>query len=230
MGTIRVMLNFLGTPVSSDYIDRLFDGQDHSKDFEYSMIKHVLGLSPELMPREVLERYVEISSKETYMAIFPHTDKLFERFLLPLKSAKRLYCIAEYLASIEVSAHVGEMLALLLWQMTPITLNGKRIDPSIEKSIWGREFEKMGQEKRINLLQTFGAVSDDDARDLDYLRSTRRKYFHFWYSEIGNIKEDSLNCFLKSATLVKNVLKIEYNKGSVSVNPLLSDYLKSPKK
>ena len=44
------------------------------------MIRHVLELPPEHLPRDVLERYVDISSQESYTAIFPHTDKLFERF------------------------------------------------------------------------------------------------------------------------------------------------------
>jgi len=177
MGTIQVVLNYLGTPVPKEYVDRLLDGRYHSGDFEYRMIRHVLELPPEHLPKEVLERYVEISGQETYTAIFPHTDKLFERFLVPFKAAKRTYCLGEYLACIELSAHLGEMLALLLWQITPVSLNGKRIDAQMERSIWGSEFEKMGQEKRIDLLKALGAIANEEEQLLDFLRSIRRKYF-----------------------------------------------------
>lgn len=229
MATIKVMLNFLGTPIPMEYLDLLTDGGDHSGDIEYRMIRQVIELPPEHMPRDVLERYVEVSGQESYTAIFPHTDKLFDRFLIPFKSSKRMYCLGEYLACIELSAHLGEMLALLVWQMTPVTFNGKSVDAPMEKSIWGSEFEKMGQEKRIDLLKVLGAVTEDDAQLLDDLRATRRKYFHFWSTGTERIREDALRCFLNVATLVRSVLKIEYDNGAVKLNPLLEAYLETHK-
>ena len=225
MASINVMLNYLGVPVAPEYLDRLHDGADHSADFEYRMIRHVIDVPPEHAARDVLERYVEVSGQETYTAILPHTDKLFERFLVPFKSAKRMYCFGEYLACIELSAHLGEMLALLLWQITPLTLNGKPVDLTREKVLWGSEFEKMGQERRIVLLKALTAISDGDAQLFDFLRTTRRKYFHFWSTGTEKIKDDALQCFLRVSTLVRNVLKIEYEDGSVRLNPLLDAYL-----
>ncbi|MBW1714025.1 MAG: hypothetical protein JRJ59_12870, partial [Deltaproteobacteria bacterium] len=106
MATMEVMFNYLGRPVCKEYLDRLHDGKDHSVDPEYQTMERVLEVPIEHMPREVLERYVEVSGKKFYIGIFPHTDKLFERVLSPLKSAKRLYCLGEYLASIELCAHL----------------------------------------------------------------------------------------------------------------------------
>lgn len=229
MGTIRIVLNYLGTPIPATYVDCLLDGKDHSGDFEYRMIRHVLELPPEHLPRDVLDRYVEISSKESYTAIFPHTDKLFERFLVPFKAAKRTYCLGEYLACIELAAHLGEMLALLLWQITPVSLNGKLVDTQMEKSIWGSEFERMGQEKRIDLLKTLGAISTDEEQLLDFLRAIRRKYFHFWNISTVRIKDDALESFLKLAALVQMVLRIEYENGAIKLNPLLDAYLATHK-
>lgn len=229
MAAIQVVMNYLGTPVTKEYINHLLDGKDHSGEFEYRMILHVLELPPEHMPMVVLERYVEISSKESYTAIFPHTDKLFERFLVPFKAAKRAYCLGEFLACIELSAHLGEMLALLLWQITPISLNGKTVGAKMEKAIWGSEFEKMGQEKRIDLLKVLSAISGDEEQLLDFLRSTRRKYFHFWDTTTERIKDDALECFLKLASLVQMVLRIEYDNGTVKLNPLLEAYLATHK-
>ena len=225
MTTIQVTINYLGVPVEKTFIERLLAGEDLSGEFHYSILKHFFELNPEHLPREVLERYVEVSSRETYAAILPHTDKLFERFLTPFKSAKRCYCLGEYLASIELSAHLGEMLALLIWQITPVKINTKDIDSKIEKDLWGREFEKMGQEQRIDLLKVFGAINKKDTEHLDFLRTTRRKYFHFWSETTVNVKSDSLQCFLKIAQLVRDILRIEYANGTVKLNPLLSKYL-----
>jgi len=110
------------------------------------MIKHVLDLSPETLPRAALERYVEISTADYYIPIFPVTDKMFERLLLPLKSAKRCFSLGEYLATIELCAHVGEMLATLVWQMTQVRLNDKALDEKLESLLFGRPFESQGQD------------------------------------------------------------------------------------
>jgi len=226
MATVKVTLNYLGVPVGADYIAKLRDGADHSDDFEYRMIAHVLEVPPQHLPLEVLDRYVEVSSRETYTPIFPHTDKLFERFLVPLKSAKRCYCLGEYLATIELSAHVGEMLALLIWQMNPGSINGKAVDSALQKALFGREFEKLGQEQRINILEAIGMISNADAQLLDFLRATRRKYFHFWGAPVTNLQPDALDCFLKVSTLIKNTLQIEFSNGKVIMNSKLLAYLK----
>ena len=225
MAKVNVTLNYLGVPVGIDYIATLGDGADHSNDFEYRMIAHVLEVSPLHVPREVLDRYAEVSSRETYTPIVPHTDKLFECFLVPLKSAKRCYCLGEFLATIELSAHVGEMLALLIWQMNPGSINGKAIDAKLQRALFGREFEKLGQEYRINILEAVGMIQNADAQLLDFLRAIRRKYFHFWGTPVTNLQCDALDCFLKVSTLIKNTLQIEFSNGTVIMNPKLLAYL-----
>lgn len=231
MGTIDVTINYLGVPVSSEYVDKLLsDGKDHSGDIEYTMLHHVLELPPEHLPREVLDRYVEVSKQETYTPILPHSDKLFEKFLAPLKSAKRCYCLGEYLASIELSAHLGEMLALLVWKISPITLNKSAITAAQEKALWGREFEKLAQEKRIDLLKVFGFIAEGDERALDFLRATRRTYFHLWSESTENVGKDALKCFLTVLELVKSILQIQPDRGKISINPLLSKYLQESKR
>ena len=183
-GTLRVNLNFLGTPMEMDHVDRILDGHDHSGEHEYRMVKCVLDLEPKHLPREVLERYVEISSAENYIGVFPVTDMIFERLLLPLKSAKRCFSLGEYLATIELSAHVAEMLAILVWQMTEVRLNQSALDDTVEKELLGRTFENPGQEQRIKVLRGFGLLQDAETRRLDELRLVRKKYFHLWSGEV----------------------------------------------
>jgi hypothetical protein len=225
VASVNVSLNFLGVPVDATYVAKLRDGADHTGEFEYRMIKHVLELAPEAVPNDYLDRYVEASHQENYLSVFPHTDKIFERFLTPLKSAKRCYCIGEFLATVELSAHVGEMLALLVWEMSEIKINGKPADVALQKALWGREFEKLGQEQRIDILKGLGAISEADTQLMDYLRTTRRTYFHFWSAPIGNLRTDALRCFIKLSQLVKSILQIEFDNGALKMNPLLVAYI-----
>lgn len=230
MGTIDVMVNFLGIPVGSEYVDKLLsDGKDHSNEIEYRMLRHIFELPPEHVPREALDRYVEVSNKQTYTPVLPYSHKLFEKFLSPFRSAKRCYCLGEYLAAIELSAHLGEMLALLVWKIGRVTLNRNPITEPQEKALWGCKFERLGQEKRINLLRVLGLITEEDARTLDSLRATRRKYFHFWNCSTDSEKEDALRCFVKASELAKSILQIQFDRGKLSINPLLAKYLKETK-
>ena len=58
-----------------------------------------------------------------------------------------------------------------------------------------------------------------------------QKYFHLWSHSTKNIKKDALTCFLKLSTIVKEILQIEISQeaGKLSVNPLLSEYLRKSK-
>jgi len=223
--TILVSLNYFGTPVAGDYLDRLGDGSDHRNDMEYRSLAEVLGAPPEHLPRAVLERYVEVSPPESYLPLFPHTEKIFERILSPLRSAKRCYCLGEYLATIELCAHVGEMFAILLWQMRPFVLNGKPLSQEREAQLFGSTFERKGQEQRIKMLKAIGGVEEADAQRLDELRKRLRKYFHLWSEGVSDARADAFHCFWQVVNLAESVLQISFDDGKLIINPALQAYV-----
>jgi hypothetical protein len=163
-----------------------------------------------------------------YAPILPHSSKLFERLISPLKSAKRCYCLGEYLATIELSAHVGEMLTQLTWQITPIVHNQSRVTAEFEKGILGREFEKLGQDRRINVLKTFGAISESQANQFDDLRKRRVRFFHLWSTGVEDVQSDARRCYKIALLLTQEILQIgisPHEPGRVTINPLLSAFL-----
>jgi hypothetical protein len=225
MSTVDVMINYLGMSVDGVDIDWTFQRQDPYTQLHYRMVRQVMELPPESLPQEVLSRYASISTSDFYNPIFPYTEKLLARFFYPLKSAKRVYCLGEFIACIEMCAHLGEMLAQLVWEMSAVSINEVPISNEQEKSLWGYKFEKLSQDRRIHVLRAFGLVSKEDEAYLDYLRVTRRKYFHLWSEDVANAGLDARECFLRITRLVKNTLRLEYENGSVNMNPLLSAYL-----
>lgn len=153
--------------------------------------------------------------------------------LSPFKSAKRCYCLGEYLAAIELCAHVGEMLAQLLWAMSPITHNQEPVTTDFEKAMWGSTFEKLGQDRRVKVLEAFTALKTDHVEIFNFLRTTRRKYFHLWSESTEDIQEDAKNCFIRLTKLVKEILQMDISPtepGKITVNPMLSAYLERTKK
>lgn len=225
--SVLVNLNFLGLPVGDEYINTVLNGGDHSHEPEYRMMQHVLELPPEHMPREALERYCRVSTDELYIAVIPVTDKIFERLLLPLKSAKRCFSLGEYLATIELCSHVGEMLATLLWRMKSPRLDKEPINEATEKQISGDSFEGMTQYRRTCLLRAFKIVEETDAQRFDQLRKIRRGHFHLWSSDAPNKSEqDAFDAFGTVVALAKNVLQIRVHEGKVVINPIMMEYLR----
>ncbi len=225
---IQVMFNQLGIPLDRGEIPALLQGKGPVADMKAEHIESVIGLPLEHLPGEILERYCDLSTPELYMPILPYSEKLYEKLITPLRSAKRCYCLGEFLAAIELCAHIGEMLAQLVWQITPINHNKGRVTEEFEKGLFGRTFEKLGQERRIEVLRTFGAITSDQARLFDILRVRRRDYFHIWSAATKGSQPDAAGCFGAAFTLTKEVMQIGISpneRGTLVVNPLLSTYL-----
>lgn len=220
MATVQVMLNYLGLPVDSQAIDWTFKSKDPITQAHYGRVAHVLELPPESLPQEVLARYADVSTSEFYNPIWPYTEKLVQRFLHPLKSAKRLYCLGEFLACIEICAHLSEMLVQLIWEMSNVGLTEEE-----EKMRFGSTFEKLSQQKRIDVLADFKLIEKKAEEDLNLLRVTRRKYFHLWFADVAAAVPDARKSFARISSLVRDTLKIEYVDGGVKMNPALMAYV-----
>jgi hypothetical protein len=226
MNAIRVTINYLGVPLLSSQIAALMEAQNSP--LAGNILESFFGLPVKSLGREIIERYCDLSTPDLYAPILPHSDKLFERLISPLKSAKRCYCFGEFLATIELCAHVGEMLAQLAWEITPITHNQSRVTPEFEKGLFGRRFEKLGQERRIEVLKTFNAVSDYQASLFEELRTKRVSYFHLWSAGTENSRDDAAFCFKTASVLTKEVLQIGFDpndRGRLLINPLLLAFL-----
>ena len=231
MAIMQVTINYLGIPLSVDQIENLLERPTASAQTEWqgTIIEQFFGLPLKALPTETLKRYCETSSSELYAPVMPHSIKLFERLISPLKSAKRCYCFGDYLATIELSAHVGEMLTQLTWKMTPVTHNQNRVTNEFEKRVFGSKFEKLGQQRRLSVLHAFGAITDLQHQLFTYLKNKRRTYFHLWSPGTENIKDDSLDCYKMALTLTREILQISISPeepGKIIVNPLLINYLR----
>lgn len=229
MNTVNVTLNFMGAPVDRDFVEKLKDPEaDPDIPHHFAIAESVLGLPPNILPDEVLERYARLSTRELYVPFLPHTDKIFERLLLPFKSAKKCFCFGEFLATIELCAHVGEMLAQLVWGMdSPFKDNDGRVD-ELEKAFFGSRFERLTQERRVTILQASRRITQGQRERFTDLRTTRRKYFHLWSEPVSEVEKDSERCFGSVCRLVKEILQIDISEdtpGKVAVDPRLSRYL-----
>lgn len=145
---------------------------------------------------------------------------------MPLRSAKKCYCLGDYSATIALCGIVGEMLAILLWKINDVRLKGEPITERAERGLFGKTFELLGQEKKIKILKTFGHINEIQYANFNLLRESRRPYLHLWNTDLINEQAVALDVFKKSFQLFKEVTGTRLaDAGSVAVNPLLLNFL-----
>lgn len=221
---IVVQLNFFGPYVKKEDIPKLLEQNPPGTLFELQsdLLKSFFNLPSAILSREILERYVEATTEETHTSIVPHTKDIFERLLKPLKSAKKNYCLKEYPATIALCGVAGEMLAILLWKINDVKLKGTQITEKEEVGLFGRSFEKLGQEQRLRILTTFKFINKEQHDSFFLIKEGRRPYLHLWTANFEHEKEEALNILKKTFQLFKEITGIGLaTAGSVKVNPLL---------
>lgn len=190
------------------------------------LLKEFFGIPCDALSKDILERYSEITTEDSHLSITPHSKEIFDRLLTPLRSAKKCYCLGDYSATIALCGIVGEMLAILLWKINDVRLKGVPITEQIECGLFGMAFERLGQEKKVRILKTFGHINDNQKNSFDYIRNSRRPYLHLWTMDSKNERAVALDVFKKSFQLFKEVTGIGLaDAGSVTVNPLLLNFL-----
>ncbi|MDY0133365.1 MAG: hypothetical protein RBR53_11960 [Desulforegulaceae bacterium] len=219
---IEIQLNFFGPFLEDSDLNKILDLRvaGLKEEFDRDLLISFFNLPIEALSEEVIDRYIEVTTKETHTAIVPHTERLFERLLKPLRSAKKNYCLGEYSATIALCGTVAEMLALLLWEINEVRLRGQVIKKNEEKGLFGKNFDDLNHARRLNVLKTFGFISDNQFQKFEQIRKKRNSYLHSWTVNLSNEKQDALNSFKLIFQLFMEITEIGLaDAGTVRVNP-----------
>jgi len=222
--TITAQINFFGPYIRKEDIPKILDYQNKGVEhnLEVVLFEHFFGLPFSALSEEILKRYVEVTPEELYIPIVPHTERIFERLLKPLKSAKKNYCLQDYPSVIALCGVVGEMLAILFWKINDVRLKGQPITEIDESGLFGKPFEKLGQDQRLKILQTFGHITEQQYEEFNLIRRSRRPYLHLWTTNLSDEKGEALDILKKTFRLFKETTGIGLaDAGSVKINPLL---------
>ena len=168
--------------------------------------------------------------KDTHITFAPAYSNIAERIVKPLVVAKRHYCLAEYISCIAVSGIICEMLTLLIWKMSIIIIHGKELSEEEEEKLFGRNFERIDQKRRLDILLTIKAISDSLYKKLDNVRETRNKYLHAWEYDTKQQKGDAKRLIIATLLSFKEItdMKLIVSKSGdqkVLINPKLHKFL-----
>ena len=141
----------------------------------------------------VLKRYKEVFEGTADMSIAPDDPIFLQKLVRPLRHAKASYVLGNYLGTIVLCGLACEMLAILLYEMSPVSM-GKERRPLSKKrqgKLFGRAFEKLGQQRRVEILHLMSVIDNDLKAKFDTIRTSRNKYLHALSQEHENLAEDS---------------------------------------
>lgn len=221
---ITVQINIFGPYLKNEDIPKMLNPKfsDTILQHERDLLNWFFEIPISALSRKILERYVEATTEDLHMAIVPHTKEIFDRLLKPLRSAKKCFCLGDYVAAVALCGTVGEMLAILLWKINDAKIKGNSITKQDEIGVFGSSFENLNQDKRLKILKTFGYISETQFNNFDIIRKSRKPYLHLWTTDLKNEQSDALVVLKKSFQLFKEVTGIGLaDAGTVKINPLL---------
>jgi hypothetical protein len=185
-------------------------------------------LCPPGMPADsasLVERYKRISTEPVRLFAAPAEPRILEKLVWPLRHAKASYVVGNNLAVVALCGMVPEMVAVLLWQLAEANLNGRPMTTEDEAALFGNSFEKLGQERRVRVLASYGIVSSTVVEMFDTIRFARRKYLHLWSQDHDRLPDDALACFHAGIGLVVAAIGQDIKDGAIVLNPKLVKYL-----
>lgn len=226
---ILIRINSFGAFIKTEDIPEILNKEIARPDLEFvrSILAGFFDLPIDALSQNILERYVEVTTEKTHTQVAPSEDRLFERLTKPLSSAKKNYCLGEYAAAIALSGTVAEMLILLLWEINEIRIKGELISSQQEKALFGKKFDDLVHFRRVQILKTFGIITEGQYKLFDQIRKKRNDYLHSWSVDVSNEKEDAAECVRSIFQLFLEITQIGISDaGTVKINPKLLNFFK----
>jgi hypothetical protein len=194
-------------------------------DFE-SVVRFICA--PEISSdlESLTNRYREISGGAKNLSVAPAEPNILEKLVWPLRNAKACYMVGNYLGTISLCGMVAEMVAILIFEISNISINGKPMDKLTQESIFGRTFENLGQDQRVRVLHAMVEGIDTEVKSwFDVVRTKRKRYLHFFSQEHTQIIQDAREVFDAAVKIVLKVIGQNAKDGVILLNPDLIKYL-----
>jgi len=218
-GEILVQFNTFGPPLRKKEIPSIL-GNKPTGVFEShrnETLEYFFGIPTAGFTEALLLRFIEVTDGESFTSIVPAIQPIVR----PLVSAKRNYCFGDYPAAISSCGTAGEMMAIFLWRSANITIKGQPMTEEQETRLFGSTFEKLGQERRIDVLQAMGTIDAKQLQKFNDIRGVRRRYLHYWDPSESEQK-DALRITKIALGLAKDIADIQLEQGKIkSVSPSL---------
>lgn len=174
----------------------------------------------------LVDRYREIQLETDPLFIAPNDKDILDRLVWPLRQAIGAYMLGNYLGTIALCGLVAEMLAIMVFEVADPEINGSTMCDDEQKKLFGSTFERLGQHRRVEILQAYGLIDGELKASFDRIRETRRKYLHVWSSDHSKLPDDAVECFRRTLAIVVSRLTGSIRDGALVLDPKLIGYLR----
>lgn len=219
------MIEIYVNPLSFIEVDEPWTNVLKSKVTTEHILKYLCEPSNTSDIADLVERYKRISVESPRLSAAPAEACLLERLIWPLRHAKGSFMVGNVLGTISLCGMVGEMAAVLAFDLSDVRLNNTALDQGQQKALFGSPFENLGQERRVEILRAYGLIDEPMKQAFDIIRTRRRKYLHLWSADHRSMESDAIDCFKAAVVLVVSVLGLGVKNGRLILRPEVCVYL-----
>jgi hypothetical protein len=176
---------------------------------------------------EFVARYREIDAVPEKLIVAPVEENLLQKLIWPLRHAKGSYALGNYIGCIALCGMVGEMAAILLWDISKVSLEHKPLDKMSQRDLLGHSFEELGQARRTQVLRVLGLIEEKDKEAFDGLSHIRNKYLHLFSKSHSQVNIDARRAYEHALDVINLVLgqSLDSIHGGIALRPELMTYL-----
>ena len=221
--TIEVILN----PITFLEADEAWmfgrDGAPPSLD---ELLKFLCSPGVKSEAKNLVRRYREISGTEgKRLVVAPADHDILTKLVTPLRHGLTSYMLGNYLGTIALSGAICEMLAIFWYDLAQVKAPQGVMDTKTQKLMYGRSFEKLGQERRLNVMRAVGLLDDSTYKKFAAIKDLRNKYLHYFSRSHRQIASDAKKSWVITRDLLAQVFNIKFKNGKMLLDPSLLRYL-----
>lgn len=169
--------------------------------------------------------YDWIAQDATRLFVVPAEAKILEKIVRPLKNAIGSYIIGNSFETIALCGTISEMIAIFLFEINEITIDGKHISNEEDLKTNLEKFENFGQFQRTKKLFEFGLIDADVKSKFDFVRKKRNEYLHRLSKTHSYATPDAKEVFSSTLDISLKISGLSIKSGKAIVNQKIIDYL-----
>lgn len=189
------------------------------------LLEYLFAPEADATAEAFVRRYREIAFVAAAFPIAPAVPTILKKLVWPLRHALGSYCLADYLGCVALCGMVGEMVAILLWEISPYPRGNPPLGEREQRQLLGRTFEQLGQDRRTDVLRGFRLIDDETKAAFDFLRTIRKRYLHFFSEPHDSLAADARSALEATRKVVAFVLGLTFKDGAVGLRQDLMAYL-----
>ena len=224
--TDKYLLNACVNPLCFFEADDAWSGLIKAEVTTDHVVKYACAPDESAEIDQIVDRYKQISRNAKNIVAAPAETKILQKLIWPLRHAKRAYMLGNYLGTIAMCGLVSEMIAILIFEISRCKLNNEDITEDKQKKLFGRSFENLGQERRVEVLRGYEIIDDKLKSKFDVIRTKRKRYLHLWSEDHECLAKDAIIVYDAAVGLVLEVIGQQFQDGKLLLNPALVTYLR----